>query len=128
MYTGFTGKEEGDIVSEIYRLQLRDKRAQENVGYNVFRNPEHLPVDMKMVCLVIPSYPLSMASINTAFLKMAWGQIQEKVCFNGLKNNSTHYKLDTVDAFFLPFYPLGDVIRPGPSIEILMIKREASLK
>ena len=122
------GKRGGDIVSEIYRLQLRDKRGQENPGYNVFRNPEHLPVDMKMVCLVIPSYPLSMASINPVSLKMAGGQILEKVCFDALKNNSIHFKLDTVDAFFLPFFPLGDVIRPGPNIEILMIKREASLK
>ena len=122
------GKRGGDIVSEIYRLQLCDKRGRENPGYNVFRNPEHLPVDMKMVCFVIPSYPLSMASINPVSLKMAGGQILEKVRFDAIKNNSIHFKLDTVDAFFLPFSPLGDVIRPGPSIEILMIKREASLK
>lgn len=120
------GKRGGDIVSEIYRLQLRDKRGRENPGYNVFRNPEHLPVDMKMVCLVIPSYPLSMASINPVSLKMAGRQILEKVRFDALKNNSIHFKLDTVDAFFLPFCPIGDVIRPGPNIEIWMIKREAS--
>jgi hypothetical protein len=83
---------------------------------------------MKEVCLVIPSYPLSMASINPASLKMARGQIQEKVRFDALKNNSIHFKLDPVDAFFLPLSPLGDVIRPGPNIEIWMIKREVSLK
>jgi hypothetical protein len=122
------GNRGGDIVSEIYRLQLRDKRERENPGYNVFRNPEHLPVDMKMVCLVIPSYPLSMASINPVSLKMAEWQILEKVRFDALKSNSIPFKLDKVDAFFLPFSPLGDVIRPGPSIEILLISREASIK
>jgi len=122
------GQRGGDIVSEIYRLQLRNHERSSHTGYEVFRNPEYLPADMKEVCLVIPSYPLSMAGINPASLKMARGQIQEKVRFDALKTNSAHFNLDKVDAFFLPFSPLGDVIRPGPNIEILMIKREVSLK
>jgi len=122
------GKKGGDVVSEIYRIQLRNHERSSHTGYEVFRNPEYLLADMKEVCLVIPSYPLSMASINPASLKMARGQIQEKVRFDALKNNSIHFKLDPVDAFFLPLSPLGDVIRPGPNIEIWMIKREVSLK
>ena len=116
------GQRGGDIVSEIYRLQLKNHERSSHTGYEAFRNPEYLTADMKEVCIVIPSYPLSMANIHPASLKMAWGQIQEKVCFDALKNNSVHFKLDKVDAFFLPFSPLGDVIRPGPNIEILMIK------
>ncbi len=122
------GRKGGDVVSEIYRLQLKNNEGSSHTGYEVFRNPEYLPADMKEVCIVIPSYPLPMANINPASLKMARGQIQEKVRFDALKSNSDHFKLDRVDAFFLPFSPLGDVIRPGPNIEIWLIKREMALK
>lgn len=116
------GKKGGDITSELYRLQLRDKNRQVS-GYEIVRNPIRLKEKVTTFCAVIPSYPLPMIHVDQSWKDMVSDKILGEVRFNGFKGGKERFKLDEVDAFFLPFNQLDDVLNPGPTIDILLIRR-----
>jgi hypothetical protein len=116
------GQKGGNITSELYRLQLRDKKRQTS-GYRIVRNPARFAEKDVAYCIVIPSYPLPMIRIDQTWEKTATGKIINQVHIKGFRGEKNGFKLDEVDAFFLPFNRLDDVLNPGPNMDILFVQR-----
>jgi hypothetical protein len=116
------GQKGGDITSELYWLQLRDKKRQAS-GYRIVRNPARFAEKDPSYCIVIPSYPLPMIRIDQTWEETATGKIINQVHIKGLRGEKNGFKLDEVDAFFLPFNRLDDVLNPGPNMDILFVQR-----
>jgi hypothetical protein len=117
----------GDIVSRLYRLRLRGRVPGPGEGRECYRNPEPDEIPAGTICLVSPSYPLTMAQCDprkeAAF---ANGTVIRKATFDGLQEGAGACELEPWDAFFLPYRPLSRVIRPGPGFTVRLISRAAA--
>ncbi len=118
------GERSGEIVSEIYRLQLRALDGAKDAGCEVYRNPEDPKIFSHTICLVLPRHPLSMATVNPESRERFSGEILEEVEFRSLKKEDGRFVLDPIDAFFLPFNNLQKVIRPGPGFRVIILFRK----
>jgi len=118
------GERSGEIVSEIYRLQLRSWSGNSDDGYEVYRNPKDSKIQGDSVCLVLPNYPLSMANFDPDLKEQFSGKILQRVKFKSLDKEEEDFVLDRIDAFFLPFNKLEKVIHPGPELEVILLSKK----
>lgn len=115
------GESSGDLVSELYRAQLRDLEARSQRGYEVFRNPGPVKVEGGVILLALPSHPLRMAQYDAAARRLYSGKVLREVSFTSLSGDWADFEVDSVDAFFVPFRALDRVRRPGPNIQLLLL-------
>jgi hypothetical protein len=115
------GESSGDLVSELYRAQLRDLEARSQRGYEVFRNPGPVKVEGGVILLALPSHPLRMAQYDPAARRLYSGKVLREVSFTSLSGDWADFEVDSVDAFFVPFRALDRVRRPGPNIQLLLL-------
>ncbi|MBM3747085.1 MAG: phospholipid carrier-dependent glycosyltransferase [Acidobacteria bacterium] len=117
--TRLYGPRAGKVVSEPYRLQMRDASRIER-GYEVYRNPEKPPPG-RQVLLVAPAHPLRMARVDPAALRPYQGREGPAVTFESLSGDWPEFEFDGIDAFFLPWNRLGRVQRPGPHLRLTLV-------
>lgn len=115
------GEGSGDLISELYRAQLRDLGARSQHGYEVFRNPGPVKVEGGVILLVLPSHPLRMAQYDPAARRLYSGKVLREASFTSLSGDWADFEVDSVDAFFVPFRALNRVTRPGPNIQLLLL-------
>jgi hypothetical protein len=115
------GESSGDLISELYRAQLRDLEARSQRGYEVFRNPGPVKVEGGVILLVLPSHPLRMTQYDPAARRLYSGKVLREVSFTSLSGDWADFEVDSVDAFFVPFRALDRVRRPGPNIQLLLL-------
>jgi hypothetical protein len=115
------GESSGDLVSELYRAQLRDLETRSQRGYEVFRNPGPVKVEGGVILLALPSHPLRMAQYDPAARRLYSGKVLREVSFTSLSGDWADFEVDSVDAFFVPFRALDRVRRPGPNIQLLLL-------
>ncbi|HEX8679469.1 MAG TPA: glycosyltransferase family 39 protein [Chthoniobacterales bacterium] len=120
------GETSGDVVSQLYRLQLRmleTSGAKRPDGYEVFRNPQRSEFDAATVAVVRSTYPVALTSGVVAPPPLPEGEIIRRWGTEPLsRKEPARYEFDRSDAFFLPFNRFDEVKRPGPAIEIVLIK------
>lgn len=119
---GLYGVKGGYITSEPYRLQLKDKKRHA-LGYIILRGKDRLPDIWETLCVIVPSYPLPMVGDGDSMKNISSLIPIKERHFKGFRGCGKELKLDTTDAFFLPFNRLNDVINPGPNIDIFLFHR-----
>ncbi len=109
------GAVSGAIVSEPYRLLLQ---SLANDGRDVYRNPGRSQIDAPSALLVLPEYPGGLAAYDPKLAAALTGEVLASIVIPSLDPQYTEWDLDRIDAFYLPFRPLGGVIRPGPGLRL----------
>jgi hypothetical protein len=64
-----------------------------------------------------------MIRVEQVWEETATVKIINQVHIKGFRGEKNGFKLDEVDAFFLPFNRLDDVLSPGPNMDILFVQR-----
>jgi len=116
------GPSSADVIGRLYALQLRGPESIP--GYDVYRNPSPGEISGGELCVILPAHPLPMAGYDAANAEaLLQGEILQAVEFKGLRAGRGDFAFDATDAFFLPLNRLGDVLRPGPDLRILHVRR-----
>jgi hypothetical protein len=113
------GPQAGNVVSELYRLQL----SGDPKGREVYRSPKPEEVAGKRVAVVTASYPLPMIGVLGDEAVRPFGIIRSEIAFDPFAGDVQSMRLDRIDAFLLPMNPAGLVRRPGPKIRVSLVTR-----
>jgi len=115
----------GARVAELYDIIMRMLSVQ---GHEVYRNDAQ--VNAPLLCVVRPSYPLPNPSCprpsGADSADPYKGESVRSVRFESVPTTMSDAGIDAVDAFFLPLDHLAAVSRPGPNLDIRIIKRSES--
>lgn len=121
------GPVSGAIVSAPYELMRKAKREAGVKGWEVYRNPPDGELPAGEFLLVTSEYPLKMTRFKLPVAAESLRDLREAVVFRALRQGSEGcdgFELDLIDAWFLPFRPLGCVDRPGPNITVRHVRVE----
>lgn len=117
------GEDAGKLISIHYHWLLQDS-SPEAIGFELYRQPDTLPVGTQEFVAIVPTHPLRMAGFDPSFFKRLFNksELVEKVRFPGCRGNPSWLLVDEFDAFFLPMSNLIDIERPGPNLEVFVMR------
>jgi len=115
----------GAIVSAPYKM-MRDARQRAGVtGWEVHRNPPEAGLPAREFAMVTSEYPLRMTHYQLPVPAEALEDTHPPQFFPALRQEAgkcDEFELDLIDAWFLPFRPLGCVERPGPNLTVRRVR------
>lgn len=122
------GQFSGAIVSAPYEMMRKAKQEAGVSGWEVYRNPPPGQLPAREFAMVTSEYPLRMTRFK---LPVAAGELEDlrpAQRFQALRQEEgvcDDFELDLIDAWFLPFRPLGCVERPGPNLTVRWVRTQA---
>ncbi|HNY40151.1 MAG TPA: glycosyltransferase family 39 protein [Bryobacteraceae bacterium] len=111
----------GAIVSAPYEMMCKAKREAGVKGWEVYRNPLKNELPAGEFALVTSEYPLRMTKFALPVASSELIDLRPAQTFPALRQEEgscDEFELDRIDAWFLPFRPLGCVLRPGPNLVV----------
>ncbi len=121
------GQFSGAIVSAPYEMMRKAKQEAGVSGWEVYRNPPPDQLPAREFAMVTSEYPLRMTRFK---LPVAAGELEDlrpAQRFQALRQEKgvcDDFELDLIDAWFLPFRPLGCVERPGPNLTVRWVRTQ----
>lgn len=115
----------GAIVSAPYELMRTAKQRFRVEGWEVYRNPKAGELPALEFALVTSEYPLPMTHFQMPVAEEQLQDLRPVQNFRALRmetGSCEDFDLDLIDAWFLPFRPLGCVERPGPNITVRRVR------
>lgn len=117
------GDDAGKLISIHYDWLLEHQRRQ-SIEYELYRQPQKMPIATEQMVAIVPTHILRMAGFDPTFFSQLNDQseVVEKVVFSGCRLNRNWILVDEIDAFFLPMSNWRDVERPGPNLEVFVMR------
>ncbi len=117
------GEDAGQLIAIHYHWLL-EHSSQGASGVELYRQPDSVPVGTLELVAIVPTHPLRMAGFDPSFFTQLFDQSQlvEKVYFSGFQAHPSWLLVDEFDAFFLPMSNWIDIDRPGPNLEVFVLR------
>lgn len=117
------GDDAGKLISIHYHWLL-EHQIRAPTGFELYRQPQSFPLATEELVAIVPTHPLRMAGFAPEFFRQVYDQseVVEKVTFTGFRGNSNWTLVDEIDAFFLPMSNWNEVERPGPRLEVFVMR------
>ena len=116
------GERGGEVLTALFRLRLAHGENEGGPRYRVhFEVPRRSP-GPKGALVVRAFYPLSMAGYRGRPATKGLRSVIDHARFESLTGKPRIYRVDGMDAFFLPLGGLGWTERPGPHLDVLRIR------
>lgn len=122
------GQFSGAIVSAPYEMMRRAKQEAGVQGWEVYRNPPPGQLPAQEFAMITSEYPLRMTRFKLPVPAGELEDLRPAQLFRALRQKEgvcEDFELDLIDAWFLPFRPLGCVERPGPNLTVRWVRAKA---